>query len=317
VPSVNWRYALTQRVDATSLKTQLISFDLGKAIEDNDPASNLALTPGDIVTVFSLQDIAAPEQAQTRYVKVEGEVEHPGIYQLEEGETLKDVLEFAGGLTSRAYPYGARLTRESARAEQQKGLEEMVRTAEAEMRASTVSVVAASAQESGGVAARQAAQQELLDSLRSLRASGRVVLAMNPGASGIGDFPPVALEDSDRIVIPARPNTVTVSGAVYNPSSFVYDARHNVGDYLGLAGKGGLNSNRSHAFVLRADGSVISRQEVGGLFHSSFEQLPVHPGDQIVVPEKVGNGVGRALHEWPQILTSAALSALAVGAFAP
>jgi protein involved in polysaccharide export with SLBB domain/uncharacterized protein involved in exopolysaccharide biosynthesis len=317
VPAVNWRYALIQRVDAASLKTQLISFDLGKAIEDNDPASNMALAPGDIVTVFSQQDIVAPEQAQTRYVKVEGEVEHPGIYQLEEGKTLKDVLESAGGLTTRAYPYGARLTRESARAEQQKGLDEMVRTAEAEMRASTVSVVTASTQESGGVAARQAAQQALLDSLRSLQASGRVVLAMNPGASSIADFPPIALEDSDRIVIPARPNTVTVSGAVYNPASFVYDARRNVGGYLELAGKGGPNSKRSHAFVLRADGTVISRQEVGGLFHGAFERLPVNPGDQIVVPEKVGNGVGRALHEWPQILTSVALSALAVGAFAP
>ncbi|MGA3080374.1 MAG: SLBB domain-containing protein [Terracidiphilus sp.] len=316
-PSVNWRYALIQRVDAASLKTQLISFDLGKAIEENDPASNLALAPGDIVTVFSQQEIVAPEQARTRYIKVEGEVEHPGIYQLEEGETLKDVLESAGGLTARAYPFGARLTRESARIEQQKGLDEMVRTAEAEMRASTVSVVAASAQDAGGVAASQAAQQTLLASLRSVQASGRVVLDMHPVASGIADFPPIVLEDSDRIVIPARPNTITVSGAVYNPASFVYDARRSVGDYLDLAGKGRINSNRSHAFVLRADGTVISRQEVGGLFHSSFERLPLNPGDQIVVPEKVDNGVGRALHDWPQILTSLAISALAVGTFVP
>ncbi len=88
---------------------------LGKAIQDNDPASNLALEPGDIVSVFSQHDIVAPEETQTRYVKVEGEVEHPGIYQLEEGKTIKDVLASAGGSTARAYPYGASLTRESAR----------------------------------------------------------------------------------------------------------------------------------------------------------------------------------------------------------
>jgi hypothetical protein len=209
------------------------------------------------------------------------------------------------------------LTRESARLEQQKGLDEMVRTAEAEMRASTVSVAAASAQEAGGVAASQAAQQALLSSLRSVQASGRVVLAMHPDASSVAEFPPIVLEDSDRIVIPARPNTVTVSGAVYNPASFVYDARRSVGDYLELAGRGRINSNRSHSFVLRADGTVISRQEVGGLFHDSFEQLTVNPGDQIVVPEKVDSGVGRALHDWPQILTSLAISALAVGTFIP
>lgn len=317
VPSINWRYALIQRVDAATLKTQLIAFDLAKAIEDNDSANNLALAPGDIVTVFSQRDIETPEQAQTRYVKVEGEVEHPGIYQLEEGKTLKDVLESAGGLTARAYPYGARLTRESARAEQQKGLDEMVHRAEAEVRASTVSAVAAGSQDSGGVAARQAAQQTLLTSLRSMQASGRVVLAMHPGASSIADFPPIALEDSDRIVIPARPNTVTVSGAVYNPASFVYAAHRKVGDYLRLAGKGAFNSNQNHAFVLRADGTVISRQEVGTVFHGSFEHLPMYPGDQVVVPEKIDNGVVRALHDWPQVLTPLALSAIAIGTLVP
>jgi protein involved in polysaccharide export with SLBB domain/uncharacterized protein involved in exopolysaccharide biosynthesis len=311
VPSINWRYALIQRVDAATLKTQLVPFDLGKAVIDGDPASNLALEPGDIVTVFSQKDIVAPEEAQTRYVKVEGEVEHPGIYELAEGQTLTDLLQSAGGLTAKAYPYGARLTRESARAEQQRGLDEMVRTAEAELRVSKVSAVA-SGSDAGSVAAGEATQQSLLASLRSIRATGRVVLAMSPEANSVADFPPMVLEDGDRIVIPARSNTVTVSGAVYNPASFVYDARRKVGDYLQLAGKGALNSNQGHAFVLRADGSVISRQEASGFFHSGFDQLPMHPGDQIVVPEKVDNGVLRAIRDWGQIITPLALTTLAI-----
>jgi protein involved in polysaccharide export with SLBB domain/uncharacterized protein involved in exopolysaccharide biosynthesis len=312
VPSINWRYALIQRVDAATLKTQLIPFDLGKAVIDGDTASNLALQPGDILTVFSQGDIVAPEQAQTRYVKVEGEVEHPGIYELVEGQTLNDLLQVAGGLTTKAYPYAARLTRESARVEQQRGLDEMVRTAEAELRASRVSTAASSSQDAGAIAAGQAAQQSLLDSLRSIRASGRVVLAMSPDASAITDFPQMTMEDGDRVVIPARLNTVTVSGAVYNPASFVYDARRKVGDYLLLAGKGALNSNQSHTFIIRADGTVISRQEAGGMFHGGFAQLPMHPGDQIVVPEKVDNGVVRAIRDWGQIIAPLALATLAI-----
>jgi protein involved in polysaccharide export with SLBB domain/capsule polysaccharide export protein KpsE/RkpR len=311
VPSINWRYALIQRVDAVTLKTQLVPFDLGKAVIDADPASNMALQPGDIVTVFSDQDIVAPQASQTRYVKVEGEVEHPGIYELAEGQTLIDLLQTAGGLTTKSYPYGARLTRESARVEQQRGLDEMVRTAEAETRASQVAAVASSS-DAGSVAAGEAAQRSLLASLRSIRATGRVVLAMSPDATSIADFPPMVLEDGDRIVIPARSNTVTVSGAVYNPASFVYDARRKVGDYLQLAGKGALNSNQGHAFVLRADGSVISRQEAGGWFHSGFDQLPMHPGDQIVVPEKVDNGVVRAIRDWGQLISPLALTTLAI-----
>jgi polysaccharide biosynthesis/export protein len=311
VPSINWRYALIQRVDNSTLQTRLIPFDLGKAVIDGDPASNMALEPGDIVTVFSQRDIVAPEAAQTRYVKVEGEIAHPGVYELAEQQTLSDLLQSAGGLTSRAYPYGARLTRESARIEQQKGLDEMVRTAEAGLRASKVSAVS-SGSDAGSLAAGEAAQQSLLASLRSIRATGRVVLAMSPDANSVTDFPQMALEDGDRIVIPARSNTVTVSGAVYNPASFVYDARRKVGDYLQLAGKGALNSNQGHAFVLRADGSVISRQEAGGLFHSGFDQLPMHPGDQIVVPERVDNGVVRAIRDWGQLIAPLALATLAI-----
>jgi protein involved in polysaccharide export with SLBB domain/uncharacterized protein involved in exopolysaccharide biosynthesis len=311
VPSINWRYALIQRVDAATLQTTLIPFDLGKAVIQGDPASNVALQPGDIVTVFSQKDIVAPQEAQTRYVKVEGEVEHPGIYELADGQTLKDLLQSAGGLTSKAYPYAARLTRESARVEQQRGLDEMVSTAEAELRASKVSTLASSS-DPGAVAANETAQQSLLASLRSMRASGRVVLAMSPDASSIGDFPQMLMEDGDRIVIPAQSNTVTVSGAVYNPASFVYDGRRKVGDYLQLAGKGRLNSNQGHAFVLRADGTVISRQEAGGMFHSGFDQLPMHPGDQIVVPEKVDNGVVRAIRDWGQIIAPLALTTLAI-----
>ncbi len=313
VPSVNWRYALIQRVDPVTLKTELISFDLGKAVVDGDAASNLALAPGDIVTVFSQQDITVPQLAQTRYVKVEGEVEHPGVYEIAQGQTLRDALEAAGGLTAKAYPYGARFTRESARIEQQKGLDEMVRTAEAEVRASMVHAVAAGAQD----ASKESAQQSLLASLRSIQASGRIVLAMRPDAASLADFPPIALEDGDRIVIPARTDTVTVSGAVYNPASFVYDPHRKVGNYLEMAGKGALNANPHRAFVLRADGSVISRQEAGGFFHSGFDQLPMHPGDQIVVPERVNNGVVQALHDWPQILTPLALTSLAIAAVAP
>jgi protein involved in polysaccharide export with SLBB domain len=122
----------------------------------------------------------------------------------------------------------------------------------------------------------------------------------------------MALEDGDRIVIPERSNTVTVSGAVYNPASFVYDARRKVGDYLQLAGKGALNSNQGHAFVLRADGSVISRQEAHGLFHAGFDQLPMYPGDQIVVPERVDNGVVRAIRDWGQLIAPLALATLAI-----
>ena len=71
--------------------------------------------PGDIITIFSQRDISVPQTSRSQYVIVEGEVMRPGVYKLEKNETLRSVLQRAGGLSPNSYVYGAQLTRESAR----------------------------------------------------------------------------------------------------------------------------------------------------------------------------------------------------------
>ena len=93
-----------------------------KAILEGDEESNLELQPGDIVTIFSQRDISVPQADRSQYVIVEGEVMRPGVYKLETNETLRSVLQRAGGLSPNAYVYGSLLTRESARIDQQKVL---------------------------------------------------------------------------------------------------------------------------------------------------------------------------------------------------
>src|ERR1700677_4827552 len=99
-----------------------------KAIIEKDDASNLELQPGDIVTIFSQRDISVPQADRSQYVIVEGQVVRPTLYNLEPNEPLRSVLERAGGLTPDAYIYGSQLTRESARIDQQKSLNELART---------------------------------------------------------------------------------------------------------------------------------------------------------------------------------------------
>ena len=98
-----------------------------KAILEHDEASNLELQAGDIVTIFSQNDVSVPQTERSQYVIVEGEVMRPGVYKLETNETLHSVLQRAGGLTPNAYIYGSQFTRVSARVEQQKSLDELAR----------------------------------------------------------------------------------------------------------------------------------------------------------------------------------------------
>ena len=65
-PEIDWNYAVVQRMSTEDLSTQLIPFDLGKAILGQDAASNVTLQPGDIITIFSQADLKVPEGQQTR-----------------------------------------------------------------------------------------------------------------------------------------------------------------------------------------------------------------------------------------------------------
>ncbi len=124
-PEINWDYAIIQRVNPKDLTSKLIWMNPRKAILEHDEESNLELQPGDIVTIFSQRDISVPQADRSQYVIIEGEVMRPGVYKLETNETLRSVLQRAGGLTPNAYVYGSQLTRESARVDQQKSLDEL------------------------------------------------------------------------------------------------------------------------------------------------------------------------------------------------
>ena len=78
---INWEYAVIERLDRSKLTTELIPFNLGKAVLQKDPTHNLPLLPGDVVTILSQNDLRLPQDRQTRLVRVEGEVAAPGVYQ--------------------------------------------------------------------------------------------------------------------------------------------------------------------------------------------------------------------------------------------
>ncbi len=316
-PGINWDYATIQRVNPIDLTSKLLFMSPRKAILEHDEESNLELKPGDIVTIFSQRDISVPQTERSRYVIIEGEVKRPGVYELEPDETLRSVLRRAGGLTPNAYVYGSQLTRESARREQQKSIDELVRNMEVQIRETSLSIAASA---SGGDAQQLAQLQEgMISQLRDVRASGRVALPVRPTDKQLTDFPDVVLEDDDRLTIPHPPSTVSVVGNVYNPGSFIFDSHLSSGSYIEMAGKGRPHSDFGHAFVLRANGVVVAANSVNGPFTGAkFSRLRLYPGDQIVVPYKFPTGAFiRGLRDWSQIASALAITAAALAVVAP
>ncbi len=314
-PEIDWSYAVVERLDPVTLKTSLLPFNLGKLVIDHDASQDLALQPGDVVTIFSQADIRVPLEQQTKFVKLEGEFMAAGVYSVGPGETLRQLVQRAGGFTPNAYLYGSDFTRESTRVFQQQRLDEYVQSLELQIQRSGLAQAAnaVSAQDTAAVAAAAASQQGLLTRLHQLKATGRIVLEIKPNASGVDSIPDLQLQDDDRFVVPSRPANVNVVGAVYDQNSFLYQQNRRVGDYLTLAGGPNRVADKKHMFVVRADGSVYSREAANGLWGNNFEATRLNPGDTIVMPEKViGSSVLRGFLDWSQVFAQLAFGAAAI-----
>ena len=315
VLEVNWSYAVIERLDPKDLKTSLIPFRLGRAIIDGDEAENLPLEPGDVVTVFSTADLKVPQSVQTRYVRVEGEIESAGVYSVRPGETLQQLVKRAGGLTSQAYLFGSEFLRESSRLAQQQRLDDLTRSLERQVASAAANVRGAviSPEEAAAANSQINGQRELVQKLREARATGRIVLDLEPRIPGIGSLPDLQLEDGDVFIVPSRPSFVNVVGSVYNGNSFLYEEDKRVGDYLREAGGPGRTADARHVFLIRADGSVVSKSWGDGLLAASFEGLRLNPGDTIVVPEQVNKTTFlKGLKDWSQVFSQFALGAAAI-----
>lgn len=265
-------------------------------------AERQPLAAGDLLRAFSAVEAILPTQRQSKRVRVEGEVLRPGEYVMPATSSIADAIRAAGGLTVAAFPFATEFERESVRASQQQNYERALRDLETELArsASTRRIDTADA-----AASRQAAadaQARLLERLRALRPTGRVVLQMSTDSR---ELPDLALEDGDRLYIPARPTTIGVFGSVFNAAAYLHTPGRTLDEYLRLAGGPTKGADTGSVFVVRANGHVISNRQGGGFMRRSraVEDTLAEPGDTIFVPEEMDKTTFvQAAKDWTQIL---------------
>jgi polysaccharide biosynthesis/export protein len=305
---INWDYAVIERLNYDDLTNMLIPFNLGRAVLDADPTHNLALRPGDVITIFSKADIQVPVAKQTKFVRLEGELTTPGVYQILPGETLRQLVMRVGGLTPSSYLYGAEFMRESARIQQQKRLDDALDRLSQEIERSAAAKTQTGLETDAAGAQLQAeSQRKLLDRLRDVKATGRIVLDIPQDRAELANLPELALEDGDRLVVPSKPSTVGVIGAVYNQNTFIYGDGKRVGDYLQQAGGMTREADTGRVYIVRADGSITGKAQ-GSLFNVFTAGERLMPGDTIVVPENLERfRLTKELKDWSQIFYQFAL----------
>jgi protein involved in polysaccharide export with SLBB domain len=244
------------------------------------PYASVATFPaerGDILRVITVADISHPRERQAILATIEGEVDHPGKYYLQPGSSIGDLLAQAGGMTTGAFVFGSELDRDSVRRQQQASFDRAIGNLELAAAAAPLQDQNGTADRAAAGAARGQAALAIIDRLKTRKPDGRLVMPIAYGATTLPTA--LVLENNDRLLIPPRPQTVGVFGAVYQPGSFVFNEPSRLGAYLKLAGGPQKIADKGDIFVVRANGSVMSRQQV-----HDFDDRPALPGDVVFVP---------------------------------
>lgn len=250
---------------------------IGSRQVDTSETQVLKARAGDIIQVLSQGSLIQPLERQQVVVRIEGEVNKPGNYYVAPNTPLGEVLKMAGGLTSRAYVYGTKLTRSSVAAQQRISLKEAIDQFE---------VALATAPLSTGLLSNNANRPEqieagrrLLAKLREAEPDGRLVLPIPFGAGSLPDQ--LLLENNDQIIIPPVFSTAGVFGSVYRPASFLLDPSGpiRVRDLIEKAGGPQRSADRGAIFLVRANGEVLTRRR--GAMSAMLQ-----PGDTVFVPVK-------------------------------
>lgn len=264
------RYSL----DRTGTRqTRLVNIDL-EAVRRGDATANLVLEPFDYLIVKE-----TPDWTDQESVTLRGEVRFPGTYPIRKGETLREVLDRAGGLTALAFPGGSAFTRRDLKEIEQQQLDRLTERLRSDLASMTLQAANAGKADSSQALL---AGQGLLQQLQGSKAVGRFVIDL-PGlvADRVGGSKDVVLRDGDELIIPRMRQEVTVIGEVQNPTSHLYIPALGREEYISASGGTTVKADAKHIYVVHADGSVSVRR---ASWLSRNYAAAIRPGDTIVVP---------------------------------
>jgi polysaccharide export outer membrane protein len=268
------------------------------AIGNGDVSKDIPVEPFDTLTLKQVVD-----WRDVITVEVVGEVNYPGAYVAKPGDLLSDLIERAGGFGTRAYPRAAVFVREELRVKEQRQLDQMRERLREELASMQLTI----AQEDPKVQEAYGSAQDILGQLETTRAVGRLVIDLEAIINGVSED--VILQNGDRLMVPDRPQEVTVIGEVYHPTSHLFTKDQSRNEYIKRSGGFTVKADKKRIYVVKANGEVMAPS--GGWFGSG--QQPIEVGDTIVVPLDVDRI--RPLYLWTSVAQIVYQTALAIAAF--
>jgi protein involved in polysaccharide export with SLBB domain len=229
-------------------------------------------------------------------VSIEGAVEFPGTYTLNDNSSIEDLYQLVGQFKNQAYVEGIILKREVIRDRQLKSIEKAKEDLNKALLMNSLD-----GDEMTDISIIQALSQTI-DSENLGRLAGNFSPKSQASINTI-------LFDGDSIIVPKNPNTINVFGEVLNPISFEFKKNISVNSAIDNAGGFQQYADKRRVYIITANG--ITKKVNKNIFAGNID---LQPGDTIVVPRKIitSNSGINALAPITQILSDIAFSAAAL-----
>ena len=239
-------------------------------------AKNLILSDGDSVFIHRKNFIALDSNNdQLNIVSIKGEVKNPGSYPLQPGERLSDLILKAGGFSEQAYIEAGIFLRQKV-AEKEK--EALSATADQLEDGIVSSITTGSLQDMGDASLALDLLGKIIKRLKEAEPIGRIVATFDLDQLENNEDLNLILLDKDQVIIPKKSSTVSVTGQVLAPATFVHSENLSVYDYVGLAGGFTDAAAEDQLLVILPNGQALRPSSF-----FKFKQDKILPGSTIIV----------------------------------
>ena len=257
-----------------------------------DQLKDFKLQSRDSLLVPSFNSVLEP----LKQVEIAGEVLRPGKYYVNEGDTLSNIIERAGGYKEGAYVFGGSLFRVDA-------LEKEKLFAQLNYEDTVKYIVSSIGKPNSNI--NSDALDLLAEELRSRNYTGRIVTEFNLSKLKSSAGQDMLLKANDRIVIPPLQRVVYLFGDFRKPSNLVFNPSMKIKEYIDLAG-GLKESAFKELVVIDPNGKTHIYDKKFLLYSPSIE---LYPGSIIYAPRNIGKLSGlRYASTVSPILSSLAIS---------
>ena len=248
--------------DSNNQTIEKISFS-GIRVTSSNP-DGINISPGDVINVKS--NISFKDQDP---VVMSGEFNNPGIYIVQPGDKLSEIVNRAGGYTKDAYPIAGVLVRKSALEREKQALEQAYLDI---INAITTAIA------SGQIQQNAESILALVDRFQSAKPTGRIITEFSLAKLRTNKNLDIIVEPGDYIFMPSTQSTVTVVGEVLKPLTLPHVDGMSYKNYLSLAGGLKPTGHSSSIYIVQPNGAA--RLANAGLFVSQ----KILPGSTIFVP---------------------------------